>query len=109
MRSSDVRYMYLFVFFDLPVKTKTERRNATRFRLFLKNDGYDMLQLSVYSRVCRGQDAIDKHLARVRNNLPPKGGVRAMQITDQQYARMQLLVGAAKKHESVAKKQLVLL
>jgi CRISPR-associated protein Cas2 len=109
MRAEEVRYMYLFVFFDLPVKTKTERRDATRFRNFLKNDGYDMLQLSVYSRVCRGQDAVDKHLARVRNNLPPSGGVRALQVTEQQYARMKLLVGGAKKHERVAKEQLVLL
>lgn len=101
--------MWLFVFFDLPVGTKTERRNATRFRNFLKNDGYDMMQWSVYTRVCRGQDAVEKHLVRVRRNLPPKGSVRALQVTERQYARMHFLVGGPLEHEKSAKEQLVLL
>lgn len=109
MPKEDVRYMWLFVFFDLPVGSKPERRNAAKFRLFLKNDGYDMMQFSVYTRVCRGQDAVDKHLARVRKNLPPKGSVRALQVTERQYARMHFLVGGATKHEKTAKEQLVLL
>ena len=48
------RYMRILVFFDLPVKTKAERRRATRFRKDLIDDGYIMLQLSVYSRICKG-------------------------------------------------------
>lgn len=101
--------MYLFVFFDLPVKTKPERRAATRFRQFLKRDGYDMMQYSVYTRICRGQDAVDKHLGRLSGNLPPSGGVRSLGVTDKQYARMKLLVGKAKKHEKAGSEQLVLL
>jgi CRISPR-associated protein Cas2 len=59
MKTDEVRIVWLFVFFDLPVGTKTERRVATRFRNFLKDDGYMMLQLSVYARVCRGGHAFD--------------------------------------------------
>ena len=33
---------------DLPVVTKAERRAYTVFRRFLINDGYDMIQFSVY-------------------------------------------------------------
>jgi CRISPR/Cas system-associated protein endoribonuclease Cas2 len=29
VKSEEARFMWLFVFFDLPVGTKTERRNAT--------------------------------------------------------------------------------
>ena len=101
--------MWLFVFFDLPVGTKRERRDASRFRNFLKKDGYLMIQFSVYARVCRGNEAVDKHLARVRKNLPHTGSIRAMQVTDRQYARMKLLVGNRPKNESVATDQLVLL
>ncbi len=68
--------MWLMVFFDLPVKTKPQRARASRFRQFLKKDGYIMLQLSVYARVCRGQDAVDKHIRRVRTSLPKEGSVR---------------------------------
>lgn len=109
MRDEEVRFVYLFVFFDLPVKTKTERRHATRFRTFLVNDGYDMMQLSVYTRVCRGQDAADKHLRRVAKNLPPKGSVRALQVTERQFARMKLLVGTSTRQERTGTSQLVLL
>ena len=43
MRAEDARFVWLFVFFDLPVGTKAERGHATRFRKFLKDDGYIML------------------------------------------------------------------
>ena len=31
-----------------------------------------MLQFSVYARVMRGEEAVDKHLARVTKSLPPR-------------------------------------
>ena len=101
--------MWLFVLFDLPVGTKSERRDATRFRNFLKDDGYLMLQFSVYARICRAEEAVDKHLTRVIKSLPSKGSVRALQVTDKQYARMKLLVGDSSKNEKAAAQQLVLL
>ena len=109
MKSEEARFMWLFVFFDLPVGTKTERRHATRFRNFLKDDGFMMLQLSVYARVNRGEEAVDKHLARIAKRLPPKGNVRTLSVTERQYARMKLLVGESTKNEKVAPQQLVLL
>ena len=109
MREEEIRFVYLFVFFDLPVKTRGERRDATRFRKFLVNDGYDMMQLSVYTRVCRGQDAVDKHLSRVERNLPPDGSVRALQVTERQFARMKLFVGPVTQQEQMGAGQLVLL
>lgn len=101
--------MWLFVLFDLPVGTKPQRREATRFRNFLKNDGYFMLQYSVYARICRGEDGAMKHIARVTRNLPETGSVRALQITDRQYARMKLLLGEAQPSEKPGSVQLVLL
>lgn len=109
MKSDEVRILWLFVFFDLPVGTKGERRAATRFRNFLKDDGYMMLQWSVYARVCRGEEAIDKHVQRAIATLPKKGSVRALQVTDRQYARMKLLLGEAGKNEKTAPRQMVLL
>lgn len=109
MKSEEVRILWLFVFFDLPVGTKLERRAATRFRNFLKDDGYMMLQYSVYARVCRGDDAAEKHVARVCKNLPSSGSIRALQVTDKQYGRMRLLLGKAEKNEKIGGTQLVLL
>ncbi|MGZ9033820.1 MAG: CRISPR-associated endonuclease Cas2 [Rhodospirillales bacterium] len=101
--------MWLFVFFDLPVGTRGQRRHATRFRNFLKDDGFLMLQWSVYARVCRGEDGASTHSERVRRNLPPEGSVRVLQVTDRQYARMKLLLGDASRSERAAPQQLVLL
>ncbi len=101
--------MYLFVMFDLPVTTKDGRRSATQFRNFLKNDGYDMMQFSVYTRICRGQDAVDKHVRRLKKAVPKNGGIRVFQITDKQYARMLILAGKRKNHEETGADQLVLL
>lgn len=101
--------MWVMVFFDLPVKSKEQRRLATRFRNFLKDDGFIMLQLSVYARICRGQPAVEKHVRRVRQNLPGDGCVRALQVTEKQFSRMELLLGFAKKTEKLGAKQMVLL
>lgn len=64
------RFMRMLVFFDLPVQTKKQRREATAFRNFLIKDGYHMLQYSVYARVCNGNDAVTKHRARLTGQLP---------------------------------------
>ena len=109
MKTEEVRFLWLFVFFDLPVGTKPERGAATQFRNFLKRDGYMMIQFSVYARICRGDEAVDKHLQRVTRSLPKRGSVRALQVTDKQYGRMKLLLGTLEKSERIAPQQMVLL
>jgi CRISPR-associated endonuclease Cas2 len=76
VKSEEVRFVWLFVFFDLPVGTKADRRWAIRFRTCLKDDGFLMLHLSMYARVCRGEDAADKHAQRVTKNLSPTANKR---------------------------------
>lgn len=108
MSAAKDRFMWLFVFFDLPVQSAPERRTATRFRNFLLKDGYMMIQFSVYARICNGQDRLDKHLRRLQGVIPEKGSVRAMQVTDKQYERMKILVGNRRKNEETKAEQLVL-
>ena len=52
-----------------------------------------MMQFSVYVRVCKGQDIVSKYLDIVMKHLPSKGHIRAMQVTDKQYERMEILIG----------------
>jgi len=101
--------MRLLVFFDLPVVTKTERRVYTIFRRFLINDGYDMIQFSIYGRILNGNDALEKHMKRLIDNLPPAGSVRCLSVTEKQFASMKLLVGSPPFQEKkVNPKQLLL-
>lgn len=85
--------MRLMVFFDLPMVTRAERRAYAQFRKFLLNDGYDMIQFSVYGRILYGNDAEEKHMKRLLANLPPEGSVRMLTVTEKQFASMRLLVG----------------
>ncbi len=87
------RFMRLIVFFDLPMVTKAEKRAYVQFRRFLLNDGYDMIQWSVYGRILNGVDDQVKHLRRLTDNLPPDGAVRCMTVTEKQFAGIRLLVG----------------
>lgn len=101
-------FMRLFVFFDLPVSKKEERKIATRFRKDLLDEGFMMLQFSVYCRVCRGQDIVEREIRRIKQVLPPKGNIRILQVTEKQYGSMQFLVGTPKKEETLGAIQLVL-
>jgi len=91
------------VFFDLPVKESKDRKAYQKFRQFLIEDGYDMIQYSVYTRLCSGYDASQKHLIRLNKNLPSKGSVRALTITEKQYIGMKFLVGEPTPNEKKAK------
>ncbi len=93
MGSETRRFMRMLVFFDLPMVTKVEKKAYTQFRRFLLNDGYDMMQFSVYGRILNGVDAEQKHTQRLVHNLPPAGSVRLLTVTEKQFASMQLLVG----------------
>lgn len=102
------RFMRMIVFFDLPTLTKTDRKNASHFRAFLIKDGYTMLQLSVYSRICKGNDDVEKHAKRLKSLIPKQGSVRLLTVTEKQYASMEILVGTLKKEEQIGDKQLLL-
>jgi CRISPR-associated protein Cas2 len=87
---SDIRLnayhiMWLFVFFDLPTNTKTERKAAAQFRKSLEKDGFTMMQYSVYNRYCASRESMKVHIKRVRGLIPPSGQVSILSITDKQY------------------------
>lgn len=82
---SGYRLMWIFVMFDLPVGSKKQMRDATKFREFLLDEGFEMSQFSVYARFCNGKDSFDTHLARIERNLPEKGDIHILTFTDRQY------------------------
>lgn len=106
---SEATFMRIIVFFDLPVTTKAKRRAANQFRQFLLKDGYQMLQLSVYTRIVRGRDSLEKHNKRLTQHLPEEGSVRCLEVTEKQFTSMLLLVGELKpQEEKVNANQLLL-
>ncbi len=100
--------MWLFVFFDLPTATKKDRQNYTVFRKRLQQDGFSMMQYSVYIRHCASKESMEVHLRRVKKIVPNKGQVSILKITDKQYGDIINLWGKATKPLQPAPKQLEL-
>ena len=95
--------MRILVFFDLPVKSKYERREATQFRNFLIKDGFYMIQFSLYGRLCNTIESAKLHENRVSANAPKSGSIRSMIVTEKQYSTMSILRGGKKKKEKSIK------
>lgn len=101
------KFMRILVFFDLPVVTATEKKTAAKFRNFLLKDGYHMVQWSVYSRICNGTDAVSMHKSRLQQNLPEKGSVRMLTLTEKQYESIEVLLGEKTFDDSSASTELL--
>ena len=93
---SKYRMAWVLVFFDLPVGTPEERRDAANFRKDLIKDGYFMAQYSVYARPCGTADRVETQVRRLRSKIPDKGEVRGLMISDAQWGRMIIVRGQQK-------------
>ncbi|WP_207668553.1 CRISPR-associated endonuclease Cas2 [Periweissella cryptocerci] len=87
--------MRLMLFFDLPVLTSEQRRNYRRFRKQLINEGFLMIQESVYVRVAINRKSAEFLEKRLLDVVPPEGIVQTLIVTEKQYASMNFLVGAS--------------
>jgi len=103
---SGYRQMWVMVMFDLPVGTKVERRNYTRFRKKLLSKGFWQLQYSVYARPCISDDTGETYRANVEKWLPPHGHVRIILFTDKQFGRMQCFTSRKKQNPEEHPEQL---
>lgn len=93
--------MRILVLFDLPTKTKEDKKNYTGFRKSLIKLGFSMLQYSVYFRVTRNHDDMDKYILLVKHILPPIGSVRVLAITEKQYEKMIIMLGERSQDEDL--------
>ena len=91
------RIVWLYVMFDLPVETKAQRKRATRFRKDLLDDGFGMLQFSVYIRHCASYEAANVHIERVKLIIPDEGSVSILKVTDKQFEQTINFVGCRAK------------
>lgn len=85
--------MRVIVMFDLPTDTSMDRRHYRWFRKFLINEGFIMMQESVYTKICLNMHAVNKVELNIQKNRPPKGIIQVMNVTEKQFASMKLVVG----------------
>lgn len=85
--------MRIIVFFDLPTETNADKAIYRQFRKFLLKEGYVMMQKSVYAKLALNGSTISLCKRHLQNNLPSKGLVQVLVITEKQFASIEYLVG----------------
>ena len=99
---SQYRELRAFVIFDLPTLTKEDIRLYNQFRKSIMNDGFMMLQFSVYCRFCRNDTEYRKIIRRIKSYAPYKhGNIRLFALTERQYAQMQIISGSVLADEEL--------
>lgn len=100
-KRSPYRMGWIMAMLDLPVLLEEERKEATRFRNALLDDGFIMIQYSVYSRPCVSLERMKKYYERVKSYAPTTGDIRLLFFTDKQWATSKLVCRRPKTLEKV--------
>ena len=87
------KFMRLMVFFDLPMQTDKDRREYNRFHKYLLRNGFIMMQKSVYTKLVMNNVISAAVKQRVRDNVPTDGIVELLEITENQFSKIEYLVG----------------
>lgn len=87
---SEWRAMWMIVMFDLPVKTRLQKTRYRRFHDFLLDNGFMMMQYSIYGRHCLTREKADVHARRIKIATPKQGEVRILRVTEAQFGKMQV-------------------
>ena len=66
----------------------------------LIQEGFVMIQYSIYVRVCPSREFANRIENRIRKSLPQEGNVRLLCVTEKQYDDMKLLVGSRQTSET---------
>jgi len=85
--------------FDLPTLTSVDRRNYRQFRKHLLQDGFLMMQESIYTCILIDRQSANLLERKISLYSPKKGLIQSMIITEKQFASMNFLSG--RQNESV--------
>ncbi|MBP6387282.1 MAG: CRISPR-associated endonuclease Cas2 [Pseudarcicella sp.] len=107
-RLNQYHIMWVFVHFDLPTETPKDRKNYRLFRKSLLDDGFAMLQYSIYVRHCSSRENAEVHKKRIKNSLPKLGEIIIFEITDAQFGRIEFFKGVDPKRRPDTPQQLEL-
>ena len=66
------RQMRVFIMFDLPTETVSDRSAYRHFRKLLINSGFIMMQESIYTKLCLNGSAAKCVIDNIKKNKPEK-------------------------------------
>lgn len=79
--------------FDLPTYSLQDMREYRRFRKFLIENGFIMMQESIYTKLLLNGASATLMSKQVRKVVPKDGLVQMLVVTEKQFAGMELLTG----------------
>ena len=82
------KLMWMMVMFDLPTETPSERKSAAKFRKFLLDEGFEMVQFSVYVQFTGTWESSQKYVRVIKKNNPSYGDVNILFFTDKQFSNI---------------------
>lgn len=108
---SAFRIMWLMLMFDLPTKTKKQRKRYHWFHKELEIEGYMMIQYSVYGKIFSSVESANLGKKRIKDFVKKNiknGNIRILMFTDKQFSAMDIIIGEKSSEEDNEPKQLLL-
>ena len=87
------RFMRVIVFFDLPTITDKNRHDYRKFRQFLVQEGFIMMQESVYTKL-----VLNGTMVNLVKNKPQEGFVEMLVITEKQFSGIEYVSGGEQEN-----------
>ena len=86
--------MRVLVFFDLPTETAVQRKVYTKFTKFLIDQGFIMMQESVYVKLALNNSIVNSIKEKIYQNSPSKGIIQVLTITEKQFNSIDYVIGS---------------
>ena len=86
--------MRVMVLFDLPTITEKNRAEYRKFHKFLIQEGFIMMQESVYCRMVLNATVQKSVEDMIRSEKPNGGIVQMLTVTEKQFAGMSYITGS---------------
>ena len=85
--------MRILLFFDLPTEKAKDRRAYAKFRKSIMNDGFIMMQESVYVKLVLNVTEVETIKKKLNKYKPKKGLIQILVITEKQFNSIEYLIG----------------
>lgn len=83
----------MMIMFDLPTFSLQDLREYRKFRKFLIENGFIMMQESIYTKLLLNAASANLMSKQVKKVVPKDGLVQMLIVTEKQFAGMELLSG----------------
>lgn len=79
--------------FDLPTLTSEQKREYRRFRKWLLEDGFVMMQMSIYSKIVLNENSAKLLTKRVDEVKAKEGVIQILVLTEKQFNNIEYVQG----------------